>query len=638
VVLGVCGVWGDGDDLCNFQQGSFYSRRDVILCFQSIPLTESVRLQTIATLKQIAPLYTFLDQAQQSPDLNLPLSVDLIQGLTTIATTPYTSAFAFHDALRALYTTLNDAHTQYYSPSCFQQFLIRHPIPPISYSLLPNNTNIIAVSRYMSSDLVEYVFEKEGIDIRQLIGAEIVQVDGVSAFEYFRGYSEKNIGMAKDPGTRFHLAMTQPQPQPNFDLAASSYWQVRTKRNPFPSSEDVLMKFRFPNGTVTSLRLPWTYKAQKTYTGYDSFYADYVAATTSEMRNVKGSNDPSPSVVSLEAIEHIIPSQHRTKDNNALFYSLGNTTDSYFWALNDNKTMVMYFSTMAPQSDIATYKAMDQAVTLAHKMGLTQLVIDLTNNGGGDICFGQSLLGFFQGYRPGYQIWAPQDVPLSPLQDNLTKTSIEMNVSDNVWAPGFYNDEDGNHVANDDITIFEPGVSHPRGKMSRSYSNLVHIHECYYEYFFKAPQVFSASNILILTHGFCGSTCAMTANHAAEYDGVRTIVAGGIQSRSQQQYTSFPGGQVMEAADFFDLFDQLGGNTTPGWPAPGDVIPRRLPTTANFRYCVRELYPPSIVADTNSPPLEFSFQPATYKISDTLETAEDPELLWYSVLPLFGQN
>jgi TPR repeat protein len=67
----------------------------------------------------------------------------------------------------------------------------------------------------------------------------------------------------------------------------------------------------------------------------------------------------------------------------------------------------------------------------------------------------------------------------------------------------------------------------------------------------------------------------------------------------------------------------------------GETIPRQLPTTSNFRYCIREIYPPSIEFDTNTQPTEFTFLPATFKVNDSAQTAEDPELLWYEVLPFF---
>ena len=182
-----------------------------------------------------------------------------------------------------------------------------------------------------------------------------------------------------------------------------------------------------------------------------------------------------------------------------------------------------------------------------------------------------------------------------------------------------------------------PGVPYVRGGLLRNYSNLVHINDCgFWGYFIEPQKDFSPEDLLILTHGFCGSTCALVANHAAIYDGVPTAVAGGLSTRKAQQYSSFPGLQVLDAPDFFAQFDELGGDTTPGLPTPDEVIPRRLPTTASFRYCIREIYPPQIVTDSSTAPMEFNFQAATWKLDDTLDTAEDPEYLWYEVLPLFG--
>jgi hypothetical protein len=66
---------------------------------------------------------------------------------------------------------------------------------------------------------------------------------------------------------------------------------------------------------------------------------------------------------------------------------------------------------------------LNQGFEAAATHNLQQLIIDLTDNGGGSICFGQTLLAYLQGEIPDSQNWGPQDLPCSPLQVNLTRSA-----------------------------------------------------------------------------------------------------------------------------------------------------------------------------------------------------------------------
>jgi hypothetical protein len=59
-----------------------------------------------------------------------------------------------------------------------------------------------------------------------------------------------------------------------------------------------------------------------------------------------------------------------------------------------------------------------------------------------------------------------------------------------------------------------PGIPHIRGGAARNYSRLVHIKDCgNFGYRIRPAKNFTANQILILTNGFCGSTCALFSNH-----------------------------------------------------------------------------------------------------------------------------
>lgn len=234
------------------------------------------------------------------------------------------------------------------------------------------------------------------------------------------------------------------------------------------------------------------------------------------------------------------------------------------------------------------------------------------------------------------QNWGPQDLPLSPLAEQLINSAVINNISDTVWSPGFYDNQQNQPIANNDTSYLLPGVPHLRGGLERNYSKLVHINGCgNYGYDFRPGQNFQPENTLIITKGFCGSTCALVANHLRLYDGVRTVVLGGMPDRPQMQYTSFPGLQVLDNAPLFGQLVELKQNVS--WipyEDSNDVLPRILATSSDFRYCIREIYPPE--ADYDTIPMEYNFQQADYHFYNDALTAVLPQYFWYYVLDLFN--
>jgi len=316
-----------------------------------------------------------------------------------------------------------------------------------------------------------------------------------------------------------------------------------------------------------------------------------------------------------------------------MFTLLVDSTDLKFYALNDGETLVMYLDTMAPNL-VETYKALNQGFNAAAERNLTRLIIDLTDNGGGSICFGRSLLAYLQQEDPDAQNWGPQDVPLSPLAVNLIETASSTGVENTIWSPAFYDDQQNNPIDNSNTSVLLPGVPHVRAGRLRNYTKLVHINDCgNFGYRIKPAQDFAPSDMIIITHGFCGSTCALFANHLALYDNVKTIVVGGLAERDQMQYTSFPGLQVLDDPAIYRQLDQLGQDIVVGPAQPGEVQPRCLPTSAAFRYCIREIYPPTRAYSTK--PMEYTFQAADVHLMANQLTAYAPQYVWYEALSHF---
>lgn len=131
-----------------------------------------------------------------------------------------------------------------------------------------------------------------------------------------------------------------------------------------------------------------------------------------------------------------------------------------------------------------------------------------------------------------------------------------------------------------------------------------------------------------MSRGLCGSTCALFADVLAKFDGVRTVVLGGVDSKVAQAYRSFPGLQVMDSDSLYQVFDQLGQNTS-DQTCTQCVAPRRLLTSAQYRMCIREIYRDP---ETLSAPSEYLFQPADFHLDLSRDAAlNSASTIWTTI-------
>eukprot|EP01119_Soliformovum_irregulare_P013817 TRINITY_DN3712_c0_g1_i2.p1 TRINITY_DN3712_c0_g1~~TRINITY_DN3712_c0_g1_i2.p1 ORF type:complete len:288 (-),score=84.72 TRINITY_DN3712_c0_g1_i2:58-921(-) len=278
--------------------------------------------------------------------------------------------------------------------------------------------------------------------------------------------------------------------------------------------------------------------------------------------------------------------------------------------------MVMYVGTFSKLNETDFFGTLDQGIDYGLENGLDRLIIDLSLNGGGHICTGMNLINYLFPTGPS---WNPSDMPSSPLAQNLTR--IAMTVSEQTeWTPSRWTGQNGEYF--DDISWMIPGVTRQRGRFQRNFSQLIHLN-CGGATEHPMRQL-NPSQILILTHGFCGSTCAMFANHLHQFENVKTLVVGGTPN-VPQGYSSFPGSEVLNSPEIFDQLDTLYQET---WDMTcvDCLAPRRLITSAYFRICIREIFGPD--ASQSQTPLEYTFLPADYKMDNTLVTAQSIEEVW----------
>ena len=103
--------------LCEFEADGYYSYQEILDCYHTIPLDDDIKYTTLETLRRSLEIYSFYDIAHDSPDPNLPMKVNMQQGLDTIANRNYSSDFEFQSDLSYLYVQVRGSHCCFVSSS-----------------------------------------------------------------------------------------------------------------------------------------------------------------------------------------------------------------------------------------------------------------------------------------------------------------------------------------------------------------------------------------------------------------------------------------------------------------------------------------------------------------------------------------
>jgi len=309
-------------------------------------------------------------------------------------------------------------------------------------------------------------------------------------FKFLKLFSRYDVSSVKDPATRFNIALNMPSPFKNaYPFHLLGFFSERFAHFlPPPDNQDILYEILFPNKTTGKYSFRWLAKTSINFTDSKEFMRYYYS---SHPKNPQEQEQEQPKKVENKDLfaefkilssDPIVYSDEFDKKFNLkqdpnikLIKNDTKTGVGMYQYLND--TLVWYMNSFEPGETAESYYDFESTINsgffYANFYGLDKLIIDLTLNGGGDICLGRSMLTFL---FPNLKDYGPTDMPSSQLARNLTRTAVKQNIPYTEWSPSFYatNDNDITYKNNDPSWLI-PGVSRVRGGKTRSYSQLIHI-------------------------------------------------------------------------------------------------------------------------------------------------------------------
>ncbi|KAJ3153258.1 hypothetical protein HDU89_000887 [Geranomyces variabilis] len=274
--------------------------------------------------------------------------------------------------------------------------------------------------------------------------------------------------------------------------------------------------------------------------------------------------------------------------------------------------------------------------------GAKKIILDWTGNGGGwgDLGFAHAAVMFPQVVRDEARF------RMSPLMEVLIDKAFKLDTNSTtpltMFGPANFLDPKTQHapLSSDAKRLFldpKTGRSETYGGYTSRYSELINIvdgggifdetqkHSVWDAIGVKKPTepIWPKENVMLLTEGYCGSTCAHAARVLVDEVGIRSTVKGGLAGSKPFTFSAFPGGNVLDIDQLFSDPQKIDMADNPLTPQPF------LAAVSMFRVNVGVGY-----SKRKDLPAEYAYSPANCRL-DITEQNVFPANTWLAAAATF---
>ncbi|CAG8836483.1 11398_t:CDS:2, partial [Gigaspora margarita] len=544
-------------------------------CLESFPFNAKYATKNIdAVLHFLSNYYVFFDRAKENaPSGFIYQPVDLKSELTKLRKKPFKSDYDFFTALRNTLFKLKDGHTRI-NNICYQHFIFDQKLS--LYSVI--TTDKEGKKKQVFNDTLE-PSNKD---------CEVTEIGGKPALQTIKDFANDKIAYSKDLGVRFNMALA---PSLNF------FSQQFTLRSDLPETSSIKYNLACPKNKSLTIERKWSIAYEDGFNAFSNFCFDQNNITALSFNdNFESSGKVTKSTPS-DKFETLASSSKNQKIAHA------KKVDEDFYLLNDGKIKVGVAVITEEKEDLVG--ALKDGFQKLKKRGAKKLILDLSNNVGGDLNVPLFLTSLLLSSKQ------PNSFPTDIIIQNFTVPIIEKNFKKSdpedydIYNPNFY-------------------LSFPSGKPFKNASEFIGSREKRTSNLYlnnlspdekkllKKTSSFpwDSDDIIIITNGFCASSCALLTLFFSEIHKVKTISVGGLLD-TQMSFSTFPGGEVTSTNIILD--------------SSGDKI-TDLPNANALILTIREAYNMDING-TVKDVLEYSYKPANYRLYYDEKNARDPSLL-----------
>ncbi|PKY32303.1 hypothetical protein RhiirB3_532000 [Rhizophagus irregularis] len=565
------------NDIKRSNKDSYFSVKhsDVQACFESFPYDKNLAQKTIETLKKtLQGFYVYLSEAKEQPRQGFSFrAIDLVKELDSLLSNNYKTDYQFMTDIVSLISETKDAHLSFY---------------PFCYFIFTYNQQLSLYSTVINDKQVIKIFADE-ID-KNTIDCEVTHIDGRPSIEVIKEFAD----------------------------TLSIKWKIRPlASNIFNTSKDYWNTFCQLNNSIELT---------------------------------------SPNA------ETVVPKIYKMSECKMVY----KTPIAKFFVLSDNKTGVIVLTSVLPPDGnfVNEMFELQNGFNSLEKEGVKKLVLDFSGNPGGslelalfivyllfpetDPSFNLDMVvtelsreAFFQATSQSVHEDFIDASLIPPLVNISSKESIARWAAEtaySVTAIGSPFDifsyknpaiNDHFHTVKEFIgnnTYLRGGTSTQyTSKFVNRYSERLNLFiELLSGNFFNKYE-WKSEDMIILTDGYCGSSCSSIAQRMAIKNNVSTVAVGGYKD-TPLSYSSFPGGQVLEFEELIAELDVVGllQNET-----LADLIPPPFSIRVIFGFTLKEAYDVVNKDNVNQEDvLEFVYKPAEHRFYHDEISARDPSVLW----------
>ncbi|KAF4449008.1 Peptidase S41 [Fusarium austroafricanum] len=600
-------------------------------CLKSIPFYPKTASKFIDELTKYIQWQSTLEALKNPPDTYTSDAVDLMAGLEKIRKTEYSSQWAFDQAINALFTSAHDDH-----------LFVRLCSVGI-FSFMPGDREpLVSVSKDgISKPEIYTLSDSLLLNNTRTKVSPVVSINGENADTYL-GRVANMSATSQDPDARYNSVFFNNARLAN-ELSGGSYLNSNVYVN--------ATTYEFRNGSTVTLQnvaevKDTSFQPKNGKDIYDLYCRPESASNSSE-RSLKRRSKPQP-------LTRRSSSSGPAGYPNAPFHDPFFQMNGYYL---DDDTMVMLipsFSTDDDHPSTSPLRISHEAETIVRKAQKDgrKIIIDVTNNGGGNVDRAYNL----------FKLFFPDKFPYSAttfrrheVSEALAKTFSVVNDTfvGNEVDPFGYNiqvtpDQKGDFKSYQDYLGNKIELGTPVSSLAAVYNYTMWSDDSipirgYGGLPLLKKQPFKAEDILIVSDGICASTCHLFVTLMTNHGGVRSLSIGGRPNgKPMQVLGGVRGGQAFT----FEKISNITRSATAVMEESPEKFKKLFPQSEMERFASMSPIPlkdfPIAISDggvnfrnsymegNDDLPLQFAYQAADCRLYYTLENILHPETVWQS--------
>eukprot|EP00300_Choanocystis_sp_HF-7_P021851 c20957_g1_i1.p1 GENE.c20957_g1_i1~~c20957_g1_i1.p1 ORF type:complete len:678 (+),score=128.45 c20957_g1_i1:265-2034(+) len=465
-----------------------------------------------------------------------------MKDLNDLRTKTFATDLAFQEAIQSVLQSPMDAHTRYSKPLCYDVTFAQ----PVAFHVSIDDSQeprLKFVPNIITNNYKQVV--PNGVDPYSVMDREIVLIDGLEWQSALVSWADRNVDRSNDQSIRFNVAVR--------DFA----W--RSQRSyVMPTSSSVSYSYLNADGTLSHVQFEWT-------ASYGPKLANVSACVKPPQQSHKSVRDEEAPEVHTRISDKamVLPSVSANDDDRTVILPPGRDSSiSCFVSKrsdSDRPTLVMKIGSFSPPGDsyLVAWNGFLDDVKTCLSVKYHYVVVDVVQNGGGYVCLGlRTLTMLIKEFNENHDlVQMNYDIGHSPI---MTDYVAKVNHNQPFWNPKDVEQimdpatkqpfPDGKSYYDVNRNVTQGGVTAQRTKLFwLDCHEAMDIHKDFVPTRFAPPE-----DLVFLTDGTCGSTCASFSKIAQEAKKATLVSLGGLWNLPMD-VASFAGGFVCNPG----LLDQI---------------------------------------------------------------------------------